>query len=240
MTEESVAVGRPLALFDVDGTLLLTGGAGLRTFERVALELFGDGAWFRGIETAGGLDPLIFAEAARRRGLIALDEPHAAFRSAYLRLLPEMLAAGAADVRALPGVRAALARLRNEGSAVLGLLTGNYAPAIPIKLGAVDIAHDWFDVTATGDDAATRPALVPVAIERYRRRFGEAIDPERIVVIGDTPRDVECAHANGCQAFAVATGKYSVDLLRAAGADVVVADLSDPTPLFALFERLTD
>lgn len=230
---------KPLVLFDVDGTLLLTGGAGLRAFERAAVELFGDSGWFVGIETAGGLDPSIFVEAASRRGLDEVETRQASFREAYLRILPDELAAGGEAVRALPGVLAALRRLRDDRVATLGLLTGNYAPAIPIKLGAVGIDPDWFDVTVSGDDASTRPGLVPVAVERHARR-GATIERERILIVGDTPRDVHCARENGCRALAVATGKYPAEALRAAGADVVVADLSSPEPLFALVEELSN
>lgn len=228
---------KPLVLFDVDGTLLLTGGAGLRAFERAAVELFGDEGWFVGIETAGGLDPLIFAEAATRRGLGDLAARHRAFREAYLRILPDELARGGASVRALPGVVASIERLRAEGRARLGLLTGNYEPAIAIKLGAVGIDPDWFEITVCGEDAPTRPALVPVAIERCAR-VGPRVAAERVLVVGDTPKDVHCAKENGARALGVATGKYSIDELRRAGADVAVADLGEPEPLFELVDSL--
>jgi phosphoglycolate phosphatase len=228
---------KPLVLFDVDGTLLLTGGAGLRAFERAAVELFGDRGWFVGIETAGGLDPLIFAEAASRRGLGDVALRHREFREAYLRILPDELARGGETVRALPGVVDSLERLRAAGLATLGLLTGNYAPAIPIKLEAVGIDPGWFEVTVCGEDAPTRPALVPVAIERCALR-GPRVEAERILVVGDTPKDVHCARENGARALGVATGKYSVEELRTAGADVAVEDLRDPGPLFDLLESL--
>ncbi|MGH7804713.1 MAG: HAD family hydrolase, partial [Candidatus Binatia bacterium] len=228
---------KPLVLFDVDGTLLLTGGAGLRAFELAAERLFGSARWFAGIETAGGLDPLIFAEAALRAELADAEARHADFRTAYLELLPAELARGAEQVRALPGVLEAIRGLREDVPSTLGLLTGNYAPAIPIKLRSVGIDPAWFELVACGDDADTRPGLVPIAFA-HCERLGDRAEASRTVIVGDTPKDVDCAHAHGCLAFAVATGKFSESELRDAGAEVVVPDLSDPTPLLDLVREL--
>jgi phosphoglycolate phosphatase len=229
--------GKPLVLFDVDGTLLLTGGAGLRAFQRAAERLFGNARWFDGIETAGGLDPLIFAEAALRAGIDEAAARHVEFRSAYLEILPDELTKGGAGVRALPGVLDAIAGLRRTIPSTIGLLTGNYAPAIPVKLRSVGIDPDWFELVASGDDADSRPGLVPIALAHCERLAGHAL-AQRTVIVGDTPKDVDCAHAHGCVAFAVATGKFSEEDLRAADADVVVRDLSDPSPLFELVADL--
>jgi phosphoglycolate phosphatase-like HAD superfamily hydrolase len=107
-----------------------------------------------------------------------------------------------------------------------------------LKLGAVGLNPDWFEIHALGDEAPSRPDLAALALRRYERRFGAAIDPGAVVVIGDTPRDVHCAKAHGCVAFGVATGRYTVDDLRREGADVVVEDLADASPLWELVERL--
>jgi phosphoglycolate phosphatase-like HAD superfamily hydrolase len=119
---------------------------------------------------------------------------------------------------------------------VLGLLTGNYAHAVPLKLAAAGIDPGWFPVGAFGDEAESRPALVELARERYRRRHGAEVAPGRVVLVGDTPRDVHAALANGALAFAVATGKYSVEELLTSGAHRAVKDLSDPAPLLRLIE----
>jgi phosphoglycolate phosphatase-like HAD superfamily hydrolase len=136
----------------------------------------------------------------------------------------------------MPGVADTLAILRSRPDLTLGLLTGNYTRAIPIKLGAIGVNPAWFEITAFGDEGESRAALVAVAIGKYAARSGAPVDPRRVIVIGDTPRDVDCARANGCISFAVATGKFDVEALRAAGADVVVPDLSDPEPLLRLCE----
>ena len=229
---------KPLVLFDVDGTLLLTGGAGMRAMKAAAEHLFGPGFRWDGIVVAGHLDPLIFAEAAVLNEIENHADQHERFRARYLAALEDELETGRANVRAMPGVHRALERLRIEGRATLGLLTGNYPEAIPLKFRSVAIDPAWFEITAFADDAPSRRDLVEVALAKYARRVGGPIDAHRVVIVGDTPRDVDCAHAHGCYAFAVATGGYDAEDLAAAGADCVVSDLADPTPLLELVERL--
>ena len=233
------AAPKPLVLFDVDGTLLLTGGAGMRAMKAVACELFGMTFRWDGIVVSGHLDPLIFAEAAALNGLDDVATHHERFRRRYLEQLVVELELGRAQIRIMPGIRESLSRLRETRAATLGLLTGNYSDAIPIKLSAIGIEPAWFEVTAFGDEAADRRALAALAISKYEEQLGATIDPRRVVVVGDTPRDVDCAHAHGCYAFAVATGRYDAAALAAAGADRVVDDLSDPTPLIQTVERLS-
>jgi phosphoglycolate phosphatase-like HAD superfamily hydrolase len=203
---------------------------------RAAAELFGEGFSWDGIEVSGHLDPLIFYEAAALNGVERSH--HEPFRRRYLAFLAEELETGRAAIRAMPGVHATLEDLRGRGDVTLGLLTGNYPEAIPLKLAAIGLDPGWFPITAFGDEADSRPALARLAIEKYARRLGRPVDPSRVVVIGDTPRDVDCAHRSGAVAFAVASGKFTVDELAAAGADFVVADLGDPGPLRELLGRL--
>ena len=229
---------KPLVLFDVDGTLLLTGGAGMRAMKKVASELFGAAFRWDGIVVSGHLDPLIFAEAALLNGI---DDPalhHDGFRRRYLEELRLELEHGRAGIRVMPGILETLTELRTGGAATLGLLTGNYAEAIPLKLSAIGVDPRWFEITALGEDAATRRDLAALAIEKYSQRVGSPIDPARVIVVGDTPRDVDCAHAHGCFAFAVATGAYDEVALAAAGADRVVRDLGNPTPLLEIVARV--
>lgn len=231
---------RTLMLFDVDGTLLHTGGAGMRAMRRAASGLFGEGFRWDGVQVSGHLDPMIFAAAVANNGLTVDAGLHERFRESYLDLLRVELAARPEAVRLMPGVREALVLLRGMGGVpavpVLGLLTGNYSGAVPIKFEAVGLDPRWFTITAFGDEAPSREDLVAMAMSKYRVRWGEPIGPRRVVVIGDTPRDVACARAHGCVAFAVATGPYSAQELEAAGADVVVQDLTDPRPLLRFVE----
>lgn len=229
-----------LLLFDVDGTLIKTGGAGMRAMKQVGRELFGDRFSFDGVQVSGHLDPLIFAEAAAINGLGDDPSHHEAFRDHYIPRLEAELEAHREHVQPAPGITQALAvlrqRLDERGDVVLGLLTGNYTRAVPIKLTAAGIDPMWFTITAFGDEASSRAGLVELAIHKYACNYQETVDPRRVIVIGDTPRDVACARAHGCVALAVATGPFGVEQLRDAGADVVVEDLSDPGPLLGVID----
>jgi phosphoglycolate phosphatase len=231
---------KPLVLFDVDGTLLLTGGAGMRAMKTAAAELFGPDFRWDGIVVSGHMDPLIFAEASMLNGLDADPRHHESFRSRYLEELRLELERGRDRVRAMPGILQSLAHLRKDQAATLGLLTGNYAAAIPLKFRMVDIEPTWFEITAFAEEASSRRDLVALAIAKYARQIGGRVDPGRVVIVGDTPRDIDCAHAHGCFAFAVATGGYDAPALASAGADLVVADLADPMPLLQTVARLAE
>lgn len=231
---------RTLLLWDIDGTILRSGGAGMRAMAQVAARLFGDHFRWDGIDPAGNLDPVIFHHAARINGLDNAPAHHDRFQIDYLDELSRELERSREHVKVMPGILETLVHLversRASGDPVMGLLTGNYAAAAPIKLRAVGVDPNWFEITAFGDEADTRPALVELAMKKFHKRHGRSPDPRRVIVIGDTPRDIACAHAHGCVAFAVATGKHSVEDLRAAGADHAVRDLADATPLLRLLD----
>lgn len=225
-----------LLLFDLDGTILLTGGAGLRGMEQAGVQVFGERFSLERITTSGGLDPLIYAEALRLAGIEDGDGHHELFRDTYMRQLEANLATAGDRVHLLPGIEPLLGELRRHERAVLGLVTGNYTTAVPIKLRAVGVDPAWFEVTAFGDEASDRPGMVRLAIERHHERFGGRLEGRDVIIIGDTPNDVNCAHANGCLCLGVATGMYSEEDLRRAGADVVVPDLSDPRQLYEMMK----
>jgi phosphoglycolate phosphatase-like HAD superfamily hydrolase len=232
---------RALVLWDIDGTLLLTDGAGMRGMGRAGRKLYGDGFRWDGVRASGRLDPVIFEDALTRNGLAATEDGHRLFHDTYLVELEAELALVGKAARAMPGIREAIATLLERSASrndvAQGLVTGNYARAAPLKLRACGLDPAWFEINAFGDEGKTRPDLVALAMKRCAHRYGHAPDPRSVIVIGDTPLDVDCAHAHGCVAFAVATGLHGVDELRATGADVVVQDLSDPAPLFALLDR---
>lgn len=225
-----------LLLFDLDGTLMRTGGAGLVAMRRAAAALFGDALSFDGVELAGGLDPHIFFEAARRGGFAATEDHHAEFRARYLAELERALLEARERIEVLPGVRALLDEVCARDGVVVGLLTGNYGEGARLKLKAGDLRWEGFRLTAFGDEADDRPGLVALALERMAALTGARHAPERALVIGDTPKDVACARAHGVPCLAVATGRFDVASLAAAGADHVAEDLSDP----ALVRRFLD
>ena len=221
---------RPLLLFDMDGTLLRTSGAGARAMERAGKRVWGDEFTLVGINFGGSLDPVILRQAAVNANLEFDDDRHKNFRSVYSSELS--LELGQADAaEALPGVFALLTLLREAACATTGLLTGNYEETGCQKLTAAGFDPTWFSPRIWGDAAPTRPGLVEHAL-----RLHPEVVPEAVIVVGDTPRDVECAKVNGCRVLGVATGASSRHDLVLAGADLVVDDLQDPTPLFSLID----
>lgn len=225
-------------LFDIDGTLVVTGGAGQRALERAFEDLFGIARAFAGIDLAGRTDPLILADAHARHGLDPSLVGQPEFRERYFAHLAVEMQHRQPAPRALPGVHALLDRCAAEDDHVLALLTGNFQPSARLKLEPLGLWR-YFACGAYGDDAADRNGLVPVALERARACGHDGVGHDRALVIGDTPHDVRCAAAHGVRSLAVATGRYSADELRAAGADVVLDDLGDTEGTFALIQELT-
>lgn len=228
---------RSLLLFDIDGTLMITKGAGSRCLRRAGKIVFGDGfAWVD--VTVGMIDPQIFGQLAEHN---AIDDAHThldRFRDTYLAELEAELARRREDVTLMPGILTLLDQLRRragaDGDVTLGLLTGNYEAAAQIKLRAAGLDPGWFPVTAFAEDGKSRNDLPGVAMRRAADHTGAPFTADRVLVIGDTPRDIECAHANGCRAVSVATGRYSAQQLREHGGDLVCDSLADPTPLLDL------
>lgn len=220
-----------LLLFDIDGTLVLSDGAGAEAVLGACRELFDREFEVEPRTFAGSLDPLIWRDLCAQNGVDEPDRWHDAFRATYTRLLAEAFERDRARARALAGVHELLGALRARRAAgtgpALGLLTGNYAETGRMKMRAAGLDPDWFPVAAWGDDAPDRRGLVPVALARHADAHGARLAYEEVVVIGDTPRDVDCARAHGCRSLAVATGRYAADELTAAGADHVLADLAD-------------
>jgi phosphoglycolate phosphatase len=218
-----------LVLFDIDGTLVLTGGAGRRALERAFADVAGRAASLDGIPFAGRTDRRIVADMLERIGAGArlgdavwLER----LRETYCRFLEEEL--GAADRPGrlvLPGVRELLDALAAREDATVALLTGNFEDGARIKLSHFGLWR-YFAWGAFGDAVEDRNALLPIALDLARAR-GLAFPPDRIFIVGDTPLDVACARAGGVRAVAVATGGFDAALLAAAGADVVFEDLGD-------------
>jgi phosphoglycolate phosphatase len=221
-----------LLLFDIDGTILLTGGAGAKAMLAAGQKLFGDSFNFD-LDTSGKLDTQIYKELSKLNPHLEMHTRHDEFRDAYLKLL-EFELTWENKALLMPGIMVLLEELRKRQHITLGLLTGNYGPAAKLKLKAVDIQHDWFTITAFGDEGVTRPDLVELAMKRYKALKDETLHPREVVVIGDTPKDVACAQAHGCVAFAVATGRWSVKQLQATRADIVVDNLGDASRLLEL------
>jgi phosphoglycolate phosphatase len=223
-----------LILFDIDGTLLLSGRAGLRAMTRAFEQTFGVRNAFAGESFGGRTDSYLVSRALRNAGLQDNDEHHERFRQNYIPILAEEIQhPGEGHKGLMPGAVELLDALDDHHHLHLALLTGNYREAAEIKLQHFEI-WDYFEWGAFSDDAADRNALVPIAC---RRAETYDIPPEaigRVFVIGDTPHDIECARVAGARSIAVATGGFTVEQLKVAGADAVLRDLSDTKAVLAL------
>ena len=216
-----------LLLFDIDGTLLLSGGAGTRALNRTFEELFGVAGAFSGIAVAGRTDLLILGDALDRAGIAADAASRRRFLARYCEHFEREILCPGPRKGLMPGVRRLLDRLRARPDMACALLTGNVARAARIKLEHFALQH-YFTCGAYGDDAPRRDDLVPVAVGRARRAGIDVASANQAVVIGDTPLDVQCAAAAGARSVGVATGSFTEEELRRAGADAVLPDLTDP------------
>lgn len=217
-----------LVLFDIDGTLLLSDGAGKRAIHRALIDVFGS-TGPSGHRFDGKTDPQIVRELMRMEGHAddRIDTEMRPLLDAYVGYLHEELRAPGHSPYALPGVHELLDALERREDVVLGLLTGNIEPGARAKLAAVGIDPERFRIGAFGSDHEHRPELPAIARTRTRERLGLDITGAAVVVIGDTPADVTCGRSIGASAIGVATGQFSVDELMSHGAVAAFEDLSN-------------
>lgn len=217
-----------LVLFDIDGTLLMTDGAGRRAIHRALIEVFGT-AGPTDYFFDGKTDPQIVRELMRLAGHgdERIDADMQTLLVRYLECLHEELALPDHRAYTLPGVPELLDALESKTNVILGLMTGNLEQGAKAKLKAVGIDPGRFRVGAFGSDHELRPELPAIARERTKRHLGIELTGDAIVVIGDTPADLTCGSSLGAAAIGVATGRYSVEALRRHAPLAVFADLSD-------------
>lgn len=217
-----------LVLFDVDLTLIHTNGAGRLALDRALSARFGPDVSTAGIAFDGRTDRAIFEEMLARSGNVD-GFTYETLLAEYLELLPVALVE--LDGYVLPGVVELLDALQSAPVAV-GLATGNVRAAAVAKLSHFSL-WERFAAGGFGDDEAVRARLVESGLRALAAAAGREAIAAEAVVIGDTPLDIEAAHAIGARAGGVATGRFSVAELMAAGADWAVPDLSDTTALVA-------
>jgi phosphoglycolate phosphatase-like HAD superfamily hydrolase len=212
-----------LVLFDIDGTLIDSGQAGTRALERAFREAFGIPDAFRGIRMSGKTDPEIMCEALALHGLESSQGNLQRLIQGYLRHLGREIENPWRHLK--PGVAEALKWLQSLPGVALGLLTGNLQEGARLKLEPFGL-NPYFPVGAFGSDHMDRNQLLPIALRRARRHYGYPFRAEDSLVVGDTPRDVACARPYGAKVLAVATGRYSEEELREAGAHLVGQSLA--------------
>jgi phosphoglycolate phosphatase len=216
-----------LLLFDIDGTLILTGGAGTRAMTRAFADVHGLPDALRAVELAGRTDRLIMRDVFARAGRPFDEEGLDAFRQRYCEFLrEEMQAPGSGTKATLPGVVPLIEALAGRDDVRLALLTGNFRASAEIKLTWFGLWHR-FVWGVFGEEAFDREHLMPIAYERHRSLTGAPIDPADVVVIGDTPNDIRCARHGQARVIAVATGHYDHATLAAHGPDALFEDLSN-------------
>jgi phosphoglycolate phosphatase len=222
-------VKRKLVLFDIDGTILLTAGAGRRAIMAALSEEVPDVGRLEPVRFDGKTDPQIVVEMLEVAGQHATrdsDRVRDVCRR-YVGHLARELELPRSKTTLMPGIPELLDRLEDDPSVVLGLLTGNVAEGAALKLRAGGLDPSRFVVGAYGSDAGHRPDLPPIAIRRAASIFGREPGGSEVVIIGDTPADITCGACINARALAVATGSYSVADLAACAPHAVFEDFSD-------------
>lgn len=223
---------KKLVLFDIDGTLLTSGGAGERALRRGFRERFGIDDDLTKTEIAGRTDSGIARQMLAAHKIPETPESLAAFFDGYLHFLRIELPASPGYL--LPGILPLLEVLKPRPDIVLGLLTGNLARGAEIKLSHYGVWH-YFEFGAYADDHHDRNQLGHFARQRAREKHGIEFPSERIFVLGDTPHDITCARAIGAKVVAIATGKFSVEELKPLNPDFLFADLGDVPAVLEIF-----
>lgn len=228
MAENAADGAAGALLFDIDGTLINTGGASDHAWRRAYSELYGKEVEVGDYTGKGITDPVVGVTSFR--GAIGREpsgEEMARLMALRLTYLPEEVEKSA-GYRVLPGVREMLDRLMGEGR-LCGLITGNVEPAAHIKLARGDL-NRYFAFGGYGSDADERVDVARKSLERAQAACAGELDRDRCLAFGDTPVDIEAAHGAGIRVVGVATGDYDAPALHEAGADFVLGTFEEPLP----------
>jgi len=217
-------------LFDIDGTLIRSGGAGKWAIESALQHLFGLSVIQDGVSYAGRTDPGITHDLLVLHGIEPCEQHYQSVQDAYLERLPESLKRIPGHV--LPGVRELVAALQSRHDCAIGLLTGNSQRGAACKLGHFDLWHP-FPFGGFGDKHFERHGVAREAFDAAELHLAASVDPQDVWVIGDTPLDVTAARSIGAQVLAVATGWCSVAELEAVQPDWILSDLTDTEQLMS-------
>ncbi len=221
-----------ILLFDVDGTLLTAGGAGRRALVRAFAAELGRGDVIESVDLRGMTDPAVFRQAVTAAGLDPASALLARLVERYLACLVEELER-APTFSVLPGVPEVIAAVRRQPNVAVGLGTGNLERGARLKLARAGL-NDPFPFGGFGDDAEARAEVLRAGAARGARRLDAPLERCRVVVVGDTPRDVAAAQAIDAESVAVATSGFDVHALRAAGATAVHESLAEAGALASI------
>lgn len=223
-----------LLLWDIDGTLIASGGAGMRALTVALRRVFGIDGSLEDIDFGGRTDRWIMREVFRKFSISVTEHNFARYFEGYVAALPAELANP--NARVLPGVREVLRAAAEHGHIAQGLLTGNMRRGAQVKLAHHGL-WEQFPFGAFADDSEHRNDLGPHALKRARDHHGVEFASANVWIIGDTPHDIACGKIIGAQTLAIATGGYSLDALRAHAPTMVLDDLSDTAGVLKLFSR---
>lgn len=232
-TAERRAAARPtILLFDIDGTLLLSGGAGRRALERAFDRYCGQRDAVSNIKFGGMTDPAIAREGLIQAGVAPTAEAIQAILDLYVLFLADELPTSS-GYHLMPGVHAVLDQVKNIPDVAVGLGTGNLRRGAMLKLSHGQLDHH-FDFGGFACDSEDRGELIRVGAERGAQKLGRALSDCRVVIIGDTPKDVAAAQAIGAVCVGVGTGGFTPEELLAVGADFAFEDLTHVSLIEAL------
>lgn len=222
-----------ICLFDIDGTLLSSGGAGKAAMQEAFCESFRIQGIFEGLQTAGRTDRAITKDLFDYHEHEMSDENFDLFFTTYKKKLPVHLSQSEGSI--LPGVKKLIEALHAREDVDLGLLTGNYAEGAELKLSHFGM-FDYFEFGGFGDNHLERDEVAREALRVITDRHVE-FTPERIWVIGDTPADVQCGRAIGAKVIAVATGIFSYEELEKTEPDYLYHDFSDTDQFISILDN---
>jgi phosphoglycolate phosphatase len=225
---------KKLILWDIDGTLIVSHGAGVRAMERAFTRRFGLPGDLGKIEWAGRTDTWITSEVLRHHGIPPTPQNCHDYLEAYLELLPGELRDGPQG-QVLPGILELLETLHHRADIAQGLLTGNLRRGAEFKLTHYKVWH-YFEFGAFADDSPRRNDLGPHALRRAHERHRHEFAPHDTFIIGDTPHDIECGKVIGARTIAVATGKHTVAELAAHAPTAVFPNFADTAAFLRVIE----
>lgn len=223
-----------VCLFDIDGTLIHTAGAGLLALREAMLAVFNSDAGATEIVTTGRTDRAIVEELFSRHDIEPTESNWREYLAAYLEKLPQAL--GECPGRVLTGIPELLRMLAERSDITVGLLTGNSHEGARHKLLHYQL-YGHFAFGGFGGEHTNRDDVARSALQEVHARLGGSVAGERITVIGDTPLDVRCARAIGARAVAVASGTHSADALQDSAPDLLIENFADPHPLLRFLEQ---